>query len=120
MARHNREGRGEDQRGNRYVVGYQPDWFRLVKVTRELGSGRQSTKTLFRNPEAPAQDPGPCVRTRIASEELGIDIELSVRDPDQVVRRVTIETVARDGSGAGEQIVFSVTRSTGDASIDEE
>ena len=50
MARHNREGQGTDQHGHSYSVNYQPDWLRQVKVTRTLESGRQSTKTLFRNP----------------------------------------------------------------------
>ena len=49
MARHNRDGRGSDQRGFDYEIGYQPDWLQQVKVTRNLESGRQSTKTLFRN-----------------------------------------------------------------------
>jgi len=50
LARHNREGQGADQRGFEYAVNYQPDWLRQVKVTRQLETGRQSTKTLFRNP----------------------------------------------------------------------
>ena len=50
MARHNRDGAGEDQRGHAYTVSYQPDWLRMVKVTRSLTTGRQSTMTLFRNP----------------------------------------------------------------------
>ena len=53
MARHNREGKGEDQLGREYLVSYQPDWFYQVKVTRDLDSGRQSTKTLYRNAEQP-------------------------------------------------------------------
>ena len=36
MGRHNREGRGADQQGYEYQLNYQPDWLRLVKVTREL------------------------------------------------------------------------------------
>ena len=47
MGRHNREGRGTDQQGFEYQINYQPNWLRLVKVTRTLDSGRQSTKTLF-------------------------------------------------------------------------
>ena len=50
MARHNREGQGEDQHGRRYLIGYQPDWFHQVKVARGLDTGRQSTKILLRNP----------------------------------------------------------------------
>jgi hypothetical protein len=106
MARHNREGTGEDQLGNTYVVNYQPDWFHQVKVTRDLDSGRQSTKTLFRNPESPMADPGPRVRTRIESRELGIDFEITVEDPRGIVRRITVETAPRNG----EEVAFSVTR----------
>ena len=110
MARHNREGIGEDQLGRKYVVGYQPDWFYQVKVTRDLESGRQSTKTLFRSPEPPAADPGPRVRTRIESAEVGVDFEISVEDPHGIIRRITIETVVPQRSGEGENIGFTVTR----------
>ncbi|HEX7242029.1 MAG TPA: hypothetical protein VF263_17225 [Longimicrobiaceae bacterium] len=120
MARHNRDGRGEDQRGHEYRIGYQPDWFRLVKVTRDLETGRQSTKTLFRNPEAPVQDPGPRVRTRITAPELGIDVEVALLDARQTVRRITIETVVPDGAEQGETVILSITRATGDASSDED
>jgi hypothetical protein len=111
MARHNREGRGEDQRGRSYVVGYQPDWSRQMKVTRGLDSGRQSTKTLVRNPEPPAQEPGRKVRTHISAPELGLDFEVSLDDPRHVVRRIIVETVVPDGDEAGEVIAFSVSRS---------
>lgn len=106
MARHNREGTGEDQLGNNYVVSYQPDWFHQIKVTRDLDSGRQSTKTLFRNPESPQGDPGPRVRTRIGSPELDIDFEITVEDPNGIVRRITVETSAPNG----EEVSFSVSR----------
>ena len=111
MARHNREGRGEDQRGRSYRVGYQPDWFRLVKVTRGLDTGRQSTKTLLRNPDPPAQEPGRRVRTQIAAPELGIEFAVILDDPGQVVRRIIIETVVARGDEAGEAIAFAVSRS---------
>lgn len=117
VARHNREGRGEDQRGRTYLVGYQPDWFRQVKVTRGLDSGRQSTKTLLRNPEPPATEPGRRVRTHIAAPELGIEFEVTLDDPRHVVRRIVVETVVPDGAEAGETIAFSVSR-TEDASED--
>jgi hypothetical protein len=110
MARHNREGRGEDQRGRTYRIGYQPDWFRLVKVTRGLDTGRQSTKTLLRNPEPPAREPGPRVRTQISARELGIDFVVTLDDPRQVVRRIIVETVVPAGEEAGEVIAFSVSR----------
>lgn len=118
MARHNREGRGEDQRGRTYVVGYQPDWFRQVKVTRELGSGRQSTKTLLRNPEPPSQEPGHRVRTHISSDELGLDFEVILEDKRHVVRRIIVETVVPDGDEAGETVAFSLSRCEEPASDD--
>lgn len=110
MARHNREGTGEDQLGRQYVVSYQPDWLHQVKVTRDLSSGRQSTKTLFRNPEGPAVEPGARVRTRIDAAELGISFEFSVDDPAGIVRRVTIETVVPGGEDEGENVAFTVSR----------
>lgn len=106
MARHNREGSGSDQQGFEYTVSYQPDWLTQVKVTRLLDSGRQSTKTLFTNPEAPARDPGRLVRTEIRCEEQGLRFEISVSDPDGVIKRVIVETCP--GNTAGR------TRSDGD------
>lgn len=91
MARHNREGHGTDQKGFEYEIGYQPDWLRVVKVTRGLESGRQSSKTLFRNPEARAKEScGNKVRTRIVSQKLGLDFEITVDDPQHVVTRVRV------------------------------
>jgi hypothetical protein len=110
MARHNREGTGEDQLGRRYVVSYQPDWFYQAKVTRDLESGRQSTKTLFRNPDSPLADPGPRVRTKLESEELGISFEIAVEDPAGVVRRITVETEVPQGPDQGETVGFTFTR----------
>lgn len=98
MARHNREGRGSDQRGYEYAIGYQPDWLNWVKVTRALESGRKSTKTLFRNPGYREQPPGERVRTRITSPEQGLDFEISVDDPQQVVKRIVVETEQVDKS----------------------
>ena len=120
MARHNREGEGEDQHGRRYRICYQPEWFRQIKVTRDLETGRQSTKTLFRNPDAPLQDPGTRVRTRVTAPELGIDVEIAVQDARQVVRRITIETVVPEGPEQGETVVLSITRASGDAGPDED
>jgi hypothetical protein len=111
MARHNRDGTGEDQLGRTYVVSYQPDWFYQVKVTRDLESGRQSTKTLFRNPDGPQAEPGPRVRTRIDSEELGITFEITVEDPNGIVRKVTIETVVPEGPDEGQNLGFTISRS---------
>jgi hypothetical protein len=100
MARHNREGKGSDQRGCEYDVSYQPDWLQQVKVTRNLESGRQSTKTLFRNPAAKAeQKHGGKVRTRVVCAEEGIDFEIAISDPNGVIVRVTVETQPRRPAG---------------------
>lgn len=118
MARHNREGRGEDQHGRAYTVAYQPDWLRQVKVTCDLDNGRQSTKTLVRNPDPPLQDPGARVRTRIRCEALGLDFEVVLHDGDGVVRRIVVET-ASPGGDATETVVFSLSRAGGDAAADD-
>lgn len=109
MARHNREGRGSDQRGMDYVISFQPDWLRQIKVTRTLESGRQSTKTLFRNPGAREQAPGGRVRTRITARALNLDFEIGVDDPHGVVTRVIVETaLPTRGDEDGESLVFSI------------
>lgn len=105
MARHNRDGRGSDQRGETYEVSYQPDWLRLVKITRTLESGRQSTKTLFRNVVKPEQAPGHKVRTRVTAQDRNLDFEVEIDDPQGVVRRVIVETVT---PGSDEPLVFSI------------
>lgn len=110
MARHNREGEGQDQLGRQYRVSYQPDWFYQIKVTRDLESGRQSTKTLFRNPESPQAEPGSRVRTRVESEELGLEFEITLEDPRGVIRRITVETVAPEGEDQGQPLSFVVSR----------
>lgn len=110
MARHNRDGRGKDQRGHEYVLSYQPDWLQQVKVTRELESGRRSTKALFRNPSAAEQAPGPRVRTQVRVPELGIDFEVELSDARGIVRRITVETVVPDGPEQGEPVLISIAR----------
>ncbi len=85
MARHNRPGSGEDQRGFAYDISYAPDWLDQVRITRQLSSGRQSTKTLFRNPSRrPQGEPGPVARTRIESPAQGLAIEVSVNTGEGV------------------------------------
>lgn len=107
MARHNREGSGGDQRGFQYHVSYQPDWLRLVKVTRNLESGRQSTKILFRNPvDRREADPGHRVRTGIASSDQGLDFEVAVTDPGTAVTRVRVACRVPDGKGSTEEVEF--------------
>ncbi len=108
MARHNRDGQGSDQRGFDYRISFQPDWLQQVKVTRDLESGRQSTKTLFRNPASVREhSPSSRVRTRVVSQEQSIDFEIAIHDPKGVVRRVIVETVAQ-GDGAEEAVSFSL------------
>jgi hypothetical protein len=107
MARHNRDARGADQRGDSYELSYQPDWLRLVKVTRPLESGRQSTKTLFKNPGKREQSPGQRVRTRISSKDRRLEFEIELHDPHGVVRRIIVET-APSGESADERLVFSI------------
>jgi hypothetical protein len=104
MARHNRDGYGVDQRGAEYEISYQPDWLHQIKVTRTLESGRQSTKTLFRNPGYREQSPGSKVRTRIVSPEQKLDVEVTVDDPRGLVARVTVEAV----TASGEMISFTI------------
>lgn len=101
MARHNRDARGSDQRGCDYEISYQPDWLRLIKVTRTLESGRQSTKTLFRNPSAREQSPGPKIRTHITSTEQQLDVEVDVNDPHGFIKRIII-VAARPGADSVE------------------
>jgi hypothetical protein len=114
MARHNREGAGIDQRGVDYRVSFQPDWLHQIKVTRSLGSGRQSTKTLIRNPAPRERDPGPRVRTRITSEGQALDFEIALDDPRGVVRRVIVETGPAHGA-PGETLSFIIDGRAGGA-----
>jgi hypothetical protein len=103
MARHNREASGSDQRGFEYMISYQPDWLRQIKVTRLLETGRQSTKTLFVNPEPPCREPGQQVRTMIRCAEQDLSVELAVTDPGSAVRRVVVEAASD-----GEAIQFTI------------
>lgn len=98
MARHNRETNGSDQRGFEYTVSYQPDWLHQVKVTRLLDTGRQSTKTLYSNPDPSVRPPGQQVRTAICGDSQGLEFEIAVRDPKRVVRRIIVETESSDGA----------------------
>ena len=110
MARHNREGRGQDQFGNEYVVSYQPDWLREVKVARDLESGRQSTKILFRNEDLPQRAPGETVRTVVSAPDLGLTLQLALSDPRSSVRRITIEATVPEGEDQGEPIMLIISR----------
>jgi hypothetical protein len=107
MARHNRDARGTDQRGAEYVISYQPDWLRLIKVTRTLESGRQSTKTLFRNPSPPERSPGGRIRTHLKALRGRLEVEIVLLDAEHAVRRVVLETGAPEGP-AGGAVVFTI------------
>lgn len=110
MARHNRDARGSDQRGFDYEISYQPDWLRLIKVTRTLESGRQSTKTLYRNAGSAEQPVGPKVRTRVVSAEQGVDVEIDVNDPNGVVRRIIVVTAPRGADSAEDVLELSIEK----------
>ena len=110
MARHNRDGQGVDQRGYQYVIGFQPDWLRHVKITRDLETGRQSTKSLCKNPaDARGAEPGDRVRTQVVSEEQELDFEVTITDPNRAVRRIRVvyEMPGRDGRRE-EEIEFTL------------
>jgi hypothetical protein len=109
MARHNREGHGADQRGFEYDINFQPDWLRLVKVTRNLETGRQSSKTLFRNPaDAAEAEPGDRIRTRIVSPDQGLDFEVAVTDPHAAVTRIRVCYTIRSATGEREEVEFTM------------
>jgi len=105
VARHNREGHGADQRGFEYSVNYQPDWLKQVKVTRQLETGRQSTKTLFRNPERAAAEPGDRIRTRIVSLDQRLEFEVALTDPRAAVRRIRVAYALPTVDGVREEEV---------------
>lgn len=106
MARHNREGQGVDQCGFQYGISFQPDWLRHVKVTRDLETGRQSTKTLFRNPaDVREADPGEKVRTRIISKDQDVDFEAVLSDPYGSVRRIRVTCEIQGSEGWREEEV---------------
>ncbi|UCF19667.1 MAG: hypothetical protein JSU87_17410 [Gemmatimonadota bacterium] len=107
MARHNREGEGTDQQGARYVISYQPDWLKQIKISRTLSeSNRQSTKTLFRNPATCAErNPGDRVRTRVTSKEAKVDFEVTIADEGRQIDQVVVTSRAADGKG---DITFTI------------
>ena len=109
MARHNREGHGADQRGHEYTVSYQPDWLRFVKVTRQLETGRQSTKTLFKNPaDRQEAEPGDRVRTRITSDDQDLDFEVAVTDPAGSVKRIRVACTVVGEDGLEDEVEFTL------------
>lgn len=108
MGRHNRDARGSDQRGFDYDISYQPDWLRLLKVTRTLESGRQSTKTLFRNSGPRESAAGPRIRTRVQSQEQNLDVEIEVNDPRGVVKRIILVTAPAGSVSAEDELEITV------------
>jgi hypothetical protein len=112
MARHNRDGQGADQRGYQYDISFQPDWLRHVKVARDLDTGRQSTKTLFRNPADHREaEPGDRVRTRVSCPEQDLDFEVAISDPYGAVRRIKIVyEIAGDDGKREEDMEFTLER----------
>ncbi len=109
MARHNREGTGQDQVGQTYTISYQPDWLRRVRVTRTLPSGRQSTKTLFRNPsDRWERRPGDQVRTRITCPDQDVDLEVVVRCDRRSVARVVVACFVSGPHGETEEVQFTL------------
>ena len=111
MARHAREGRGVDQRGFRYRISYHPDWLDRIRVTRRLPSGRQSTKTLFRNPARnPRADGGDVMRTRIECLEQDLVIEVAFRALPGKVGEVVVRWRGEQGRDpAEERIGFTLS-----------
>jgi hypothetical protein len=96
--------------GHQYGVSYQPDWLQHVKVTRDLETGRQSTKALFRNPaDLREAEPGGRVRTGVTSKEQKLDFEVAIKDPNRAVRRIRVlcEMVGADGRTT-EEIEFTL------------
>ena len=116
VPRHNRTGKGVDQSGQEYEIGYQPDWLRRVKVTRKLKSGRQSTMQLFRNPTSYREaTPGDKVRTRVTSVDDDVDFEVVLSDPSARVKRISVTyEIPPPEKGAGrrrkkpQEVVFTL------------
>lgn len=81
-------------------------------MTRDLETGRQSTKTLFRNPaELREAKPGDRVRTRIASPEQKLDFEVSVSDSLGTVQRVRVVCeLVGEGGRKVENVEFTLER----------
>ena len=106
MARHIRQGSGVDQRGFRYRISYHPDWLDRIRVTRRLQSGRQSTKTLFRNPTRnPPAAEGDLIRARIDCPEQDLSIEVAFRAPPGRVGEVVVHWRGEQGGDLLEERV---------------
>ena len=68
--------------GIRYVIGFQPDWLRYVKVTRDLETGRQSTRRSTRiRPTSGRQNPETGSEPGSLPKEQKLDFEVTIADP---------------------------------------
>lgn len=106
MARHNREARGVDQRGELWIIGYQPDWLSRVKISRRLPRGRRRSRlTIFRNPARQAQaKPGKVVRTRVSAADGSAEFTVALEDRMDIVDSIIV--VTRRGKRKKEKIEF--------------
>lgn len=107
-ARPNLTARATSPAGHVFRLEYQPDWVSKITMTQHAPDGSPSTAVLFRNPSYRLRDPGPVVRTRIASPDHGLDFEVILNDPGHVVKRITVETAAADGASEGEPVGFTI------------
>lgn len=99
MARHNRDASGVDQRGFRYRISYQPNWVDRIRVTRRLSTGRQSTRTLFRNPARVRERPEVgLVRTMIESPEQDLKVEIVFRAAAGQVGEIEVQWRGAEGT----------------------
>ncbi|MXW17689.1 MAG: hypothetical protein F4123_04305 [Gemmatimonadetes bacterium] len=111
MARHNRLGQGVDQYGFTYRINYPPDWLDRIRITRRLPSGRQSTRTLFRNPaRKPQGDVGGLIRVTIESAEQGLEVGVSFRAPSGRVNEIEVHWQDAAGPpGETDRVSFRLT-----------
>ena len=90
-------------------MSFQPDWLKRVKVTRQLESGRQSTKTLFRNPaREPEATPGPRIRSGMTAADGSVDFEIALTDPKAAVKSVRIAYEIPGSNGRTEELEFTL------------
>src|SRR5690606_18074140 len=106
-ARPNQTLRATGPLDRHFELSYQPDWVSRISMSRTV-DGAPTTTTLFANPGYRERMPGPVVRTRIASPEHGLHFAAILNDPDHVVKRVIVETVATDAAGEEEEVTFTI------------
>ena len=100
-----------DQYGWQYRISYPPDWLDRIRVTRRLPSGRQSTRTLFRNPaRKPLGEVSGVMRTTITSEEQGLEVMVSFGTGSGRVNEVVVEWQNSAGPADGmDRVRFRLT-----------